>query len=230
MHELVAPATNLFYNAEVSARRYPRQALPGVLRHGGDLRGISRRGRARRGISRAALRGAQGRSGAAAHAEQPAVRHRLLRHPARQRRRGAAEPHEPDAGNPALRAGRGREHHAGVAGTVSRASSRCSRAGDSSMRSSRPIRIICRQPTTLAVPDFVAAPRIGHRRTGVDPVERRARRRLAAGPADGGAGRSVRDALYLRHHGPAQGLHAHAPHRHAHDGRRHALVCAAARD
>ncbi len=27
---LIAPATNLFYNAEVSARRYPEQAVPGV--------------------------------------------------------------------------------------------------------------------------------------------------------------------------------------------------------
>jgi non-ribosomal peptide synthetase component F len=34
---LSAPATNLFYNCEVSARRYP-EALPGVLRHRGELR------------------------------------------------------------------------------------------------------------------------------------------------------------------------------------------------
>ena len=36
--------------------------------------------------------------------------------------------------------------------------------------------------------------------------------RLAARTSDGGPGRSVRHALYLRHHGRAQGLHAHPPH------------------
>ncbi len=51
MHNLIAPATNLFYNAEVSARRYPQQAIPGLLRHAGELRGISRRSATRRGIS-----------------------------------------------------------------------------------------------------------------------------------------------------------------------------------
>ena len=73
--------------------------------------------------------------------------------------------------------------------------------------------------------------RPAHRLSGarVVPVEGCARRRLEARPADRGSGRSVRDAVYLRYDGAAQGLHAHASHRHAHRGGRHAVVFAAAR-
>ena len=120
MHNLIAPATNLFYNAEVSARRYPEQAVPGFLRHAGELRRVSRRsGTRRRDFSSRRCGGSQGRSGAAAHAEQPAVHDRLLRHPARQRGGRAVESDESDAGNPALRQGCRRDHDAGVAGAVS---------------------------------------------------------------------------------------------------------------
>jgi acyl-CoA dehydrogenase len=51
------------------------QAVPGLLRHADQLRRIARRS-ANRGLPRAALRCAQGRSRAAAHAEQPAIRDR----------------------------------------------------------------------------------------------------------------------------------------------------------
>ena len=98
-----------------------------------------------------------------------------------------------------------------VAGAVSRASNRC--CSNSSLKQAivAAYSDYLKQPTTLG--------RAGlHRRraridlagTGSDPVERRARRRLAARPADRGTGRSVRDAVYLRHHRQPKGcMHTH---------------------
>ena len=63
------------------------------------------RGRRARRLPAAALRRGARRPGAALPAEQPAVRHRLLRHPARRRGGGAGQPDEPHRGAAPLRRG-----------------------------------------------------------------------------------------------------------------------------
>ena len=171
------------------------------------------------GLSRAALRRSQGRPRAAAHAEQPAVHDRLLRHPARQRRGRALESDESDAGDSALRAGCAARPRCSCRRSCTRASSRCSESGDLKSGDRRGVlglpegsrrRLRCR----------ISSPRRAStsRRAGVSLWKDALAGGLEARPADRRAGRSVRDALYLRHHRPAQGLHAHAPHRHAYHG------------
>ena len=128
-HRLSAPATTLFYNAEVSARRYPNKPFLVFYDTRGHLFGISRRSAAHCRLSRARMRRAAGRPGSAVHAKQPPVRDRLLRHPAGERRGGAHQSHEPDRGSSALRAGCRGAHRDRLAGTLrARRTARRSRA------------------------------------------------------------------------------------------------------
>ena len=66
---------------------------------------LKRAGRRARRLPAAALRRDARRPRAALHAEQPAVRHRLLRDPARRRGGGAGQPDEPHRGAAPLRRG-----------------------------------------------------------------------------------------------------------------------------
>ncbi len=83
-----------------------------------------------------------------------------------------------------------------------------------------------KQPTTLPVPDFIAAPRLEPKAPGVTLWRDVLASGLAPRASDCRPGRFVRHALHLRHHGATQGLHAHPPQRHAHLGRR---ACAGSR-
>ena len=87
------PDTSLYYNLEVSARRYPDKAAFPTTARAFPTPSCSVRRRAGR-LPAARLRRGQGRPRAALHAEQPAVHHRLLRHPARRRGGGAGQPDE----------------------------------------------------------------------------------------------------------------------------------------
>ena len=82
---LSVPRTSLYYNLEVSARRYPDKAAIVYYGTHDHLRGAGARGRGAGRLPAAALRRAARRPRAALRAEQPAVHHRLLRHPARRR-------------------------------------------------------------------------------------------------------------------------------------------------
>jgi len=78
-------------------------------------------------------------------------------------------------------------------------------------------------PTTLTVPDFVAAPR-RHPRRRRRAVAGRAGCRSETRAAHLRSRRPRRDALHLRNDRAAQGSHAFAPHRHAYHGRPDVLV------
>ena len=149
----------------------------------------------------------------------------LLRHSARERGRGAGQSHEPDAGDGALRRGCGATHGHRVAGAVSRASSRCSASpAGPRARDRRDVFGLSEAADRLAVPEFVAAPRKDSPAPGVTPWREVLASGAAARAAHRRSGRPVRDALYVRHHRRAEGLHAYPSQRHAHAGRRHALV------
>lgn len=85
-----------------------------------------------------------------------------------------------------------------------------------------------KQPTTLAVPDFVSMPRMDVAAPGCDLVVPCAGLRRTAGASHGQPGRFMRDAPHLGHHGRTQGLHAYAQQCHAYTDRRYALVRVAA--
>ena len=206
----------MFYNLEVSARALSGQSPSRLLRHADDLAEIQRRSASGSPAPAAALRREEGRPRAALHAEQPAVRDRattrILRADA------VVVPVNPMNLTEELRhyvrrtaAPRSRSSRRSCARAVapllgSRASSQHVIVAAYS-RLPRRRRPICRCRSSLR------APRAAARRAGRHAVERRARRAACSpGPHDRRARRPVRDALHLRHHRPAQGLHAHAPH------------------
>ena len=95
-HDITAPATNLFYNAEVSADSLSEQAVRHLLRHRADLRTVQGRNRTSCRISCSAVRSGQRRPRAARHAEQSAIHRCLLCRVACERDRRAREPDERD--------------------------------------------------------------------------------------------------------------------------------------
>ncbi len=82
--------------------------------------------------------------------------------------------------------------------------------------------------TALNVPDFIAAPRLDLKAPGVTLWKEVLAAKLEPGPLTAGPDDLVRDALYLRHHRAAEGLHAYPSHRDAYHRGQHAMVCPAA--
>ena len=118
--DVVIPSTSLYFNLEVSAARYPDKAA--MIYYGRTLTyaELKQQVDALAGFLQTPLRRGAWRSGAARHAEQPAVRDRLLRDSARRCHGGAGEPDEPHRRIASLRRGQ-RCRHAFCAGR------RCSR-------------------------------------------------------------------------------------------------------
>ena len=120
-----APATSVFYNAEVSARRYPQKpylifydtpvTFSAFLDEAERVAGfLEQRHGVRKGDRVLLL-----------HAEQPAIRHRLLWDPARGRGRRTHQSHVPDAGTVAIRGGCGGHDGLSCRRSFTRESSRC---------------------------------------------------------------------------------------------------------
>ena len=185
-HDITVPATNLFYNATVAAARYPDKPFVIFFEGVTDVCAVRAAERAAGWLPAAGLRRAAGRSGAAGDAEQPAVHRRVLRHPARQRDRGAGQPDERHHRARSLCAGQRRENGAGRAGSLS-ADEAAARHEDRSRDRRRVQRL---HPPVDAVAHAgcgeCAAP--GDRGSGRDIVECGARREPQAGRTGDGPG------------------------------------------
>ena len=146
-------------------------------------------------------------------------------HPARRRGRRAGQPDEPHRRAAPLRRRQRRDDGVRRAGPA-RADAAAARATPG--RGLQHLIVATYSdylttPTDLRVPDFVAAPRDVPAAPGVIAWADVLRRRPRAGPADRRARRPLRDAVHVGHDRRAQGLHAHAPQRDEHAGRRRAV-------
>ena len=194
----------------------PEPPRPALRRRHDQLPRIPRPVRGARGLPAEGMRRAARRPRRAVHAQQPAVRDRLLRHPARRRRGRAHQLHEHRRASSSTSCATRAPRRSSRRRSCSRASSPCS-ATPFSTPSSPATR------TTLATSRGVACcPRRWPRRACTFRRSRRSRsgtkrstQAHAPGAARGRARRSRVDLLHLRHHGQAQGLHAPAPRRHA---------------